>query len=74
MLQVMAKFMVVSKQAAELDKDMIRMEMKIWDMEKEASHKSKERRKLEDEVKDLKNLVKELKADIVKKETRLDHL
>ena len=30
--------------------------------------------KLEDKVKELKNLVEELKADAVKKNTRLDHL
>ena len=29
---------------------------------------------MKDEVKDLKNLLKELKVDIVKKETYLDHL
>ena len=32
------------------------------------------RAKLKDEVKELKNLVKELKADVVEKDTRLDHL
>ena len=30
--------------------------------------------KLEDKVKELKNLVKELKAGVVKNDTRLDHL
>ena len=50
------------------------MEMKNRDMEKEASCKAGERVRLKDEVKDLKNFVEELKADIFKKETRLDHL
>ena len=74
MLQVMTKFMVASRQAMELDKKRIKMEMKIRDMEKEAIRKAGERMKLEDKVKGLKNLVEELKADIVEKETRLDHL
>lgn len=30
--------------------------------------------KAEDEVKELKNLVEELKVDVVEKDTRLDHL
>ena len=47
----MSKFMAASRQATELDKERIRMEMKIRDMEKEASHKARERAKLEDEVK-----------------------
>ena len=70
----MTKFMVVYRQAVELDKEMIRMETKIRVMEKEVSCKSRERRKLEDEVKELKNHVEELKADAVAKDTHLDHL
>ena len=46
--------------------------MRVRDLEKEASRKVGERVKLEDEVKKLKNLVKELKVDIVEKEARLD--
>lgn len=49
------------------------MKTKIKDI-KESSCKVGERRKLGDEVKELKNLAKELKADIVEKDTRLDHL
>lgn len=30
--------------------------------------------KVEDEVKELKNLIKELKSDAVEKDTHLDHL
>ena len=70
----MSKFMADSRQAMELDKERIKMEMKNRDMEKEASCKAGERVRLKDEVKDLKNFVEELKADIFKKETRLDHL
>ena len=43
-------------------------------MEKESNRKARERVKLEDEVKELKNLVEELKADAIKKDTHLDHL
>ena len=69
----MTKFLAVSKQVVYLDKERIRMKTKIRDME-ESSRKVGERRKLGDEVKELKNLTEELKVDIVKKDTRLDHL
>ena len=48
--------------------------MRVCDLEKQASSKVGERVKLEDKVKELKNLIKELKVDIVEKETHLDHL
>ena len=70
----MSKFMADSRQATELDKERIKMEMKNRDMEMEASRKAGERVKLKDEVKDLKNFIEELKADFFKKETHLDHL
>ena len=69
----MTKFLAVSKQVVYLDKERIRMKTKIRDME-ESSRKVGERRKLGDEVKELKNLAEELKVDIVEKDTRLDHL
>ena len=43
-------------------------------MEKESSHKTGERMKLEDEVRELKNLAEGLKVDILEKDTRLNHL
>ena len=48
--------------------------MRVRDLEKEMSNKVGERVKLEDKVKELKNLIEELKVDIIEKETRLDHL
>ena len=69
----MTKFLAASRQVVYLDKERIRMKTKIRDME-ESSRKVGERRKLGDEVKELKNLAEELKVDIVKKDTRLDHL
>ena len=50
------------------------LEMRVRDLEKEVSSKVGERVKLEDKVKELKNLIKELKVDIIEKETHLDHL
>ena len=66
--------MVASRQAYELDKTRVRLEANICDMEKESSCRIRERMKLEAEVKELKNLVEELKTDIVEKDTRLDYL
>ena len=54
----MSKFMVASRQAYKLDKDRIKLEAKVYDIEKESSRKTGERMKLEDEVKELKNLAK----------------
>ena len=48
--------------------------MRVRDLEKEVSSKVGERVKLEDKVKELKNLIEELKKDIIEKETRLDQL
>ena len=68
------EFMVVSRQAHELEQMRVRLEAKIHDMEKESSHRAGERVKLKDEVKELKNLVEELKVDAIEKDTCLDHL
>ena len=57
-----------------MDKQKVRLETKVREMEKESSRQVEVRAKLEDEVKELKNLVEELKADIVEKDTYLDHL
>ena len=43
-------------------------------MERESSHQAEVRAKLEDEVKELKNLIEELKSNAVEKDTHLDHL
>ena len=64
----------MSRQATNADQERIRIKAKIRDMEKESSRKTRERMKLEAEVVELKNLVEELRVDIVEKDTRLDHL
>ena len=66
--------MAASRQAYELDKQRVRLEVKIRDMEKESSCLAKVRAKLEDETKELKNLIEELKVNAVEKDIRLDHL
>ena len=66
--------MEASKQAYELDHTRIRLKAKIHDIENELSHRTGERMKLEAEVAKLKNLAKELRIDIVEKDTYLDHL
>ena len=73
-MQVMSKFMAASKQAYELDQTMVNLEAKIRSMEKESGRQVGQRAKLEDKIKELKNLVGKLKADAVEKDTRLDHL
>ena len=73
LIQAMSKFMAASRQAYELDKDKVKLEVKVCDMEKESSHRTGERMKLEAEVKELKNLVEELRMDIVE-DTCLNHL
>ena len=65
---------MTSRQACELDKERIRLETKVCDIEKECSHRARERVKLEDEIKELKNLIEELKVEAIKKDIRLDHL
>ena len=70
----MSKFMAASRQAYKLDKTKVRLEAKIHDIEKESSCRMGKRMKLEAEVKELKNLAKELKTDIVEKDTLLNHL
>ena len=43
-------------------------------MQTKSSCQAKVRTKIKDEVKELKNLIEELKANVVKKDTRRDHL
>ena len=57
----MTKFMAASKQVYELDKQRVKLEAKIHEIERESKRRAEVRAKLEDEVKELKNLIKELK-------------
>ena len=79
--QVMSKLMTASVQAKDLDKEKKRLDIWVRELEGDLRRNSKENMKLEHtskklstEVKELKELVEELKIDIVEKETYLDHL
>ena len=66
--------MAVSKQAYELDHERVRLEAQIREMQTESNCWAEVRVKLKEEVKKLKNLIEELKANAVEKDTCLDHL
>ena len=70
----MSKFMVAPRQAYELYHTRVTLKAKIRDIGKESSCRMGERMKLEAKVVELKILAKELKTNIVEKDTRLDHL
>ena len=70
----MSKFIAASRQAIEIDKTGIQFETRIQEVKDDYKSWAEVAAKATDETKELKNLVKELKADIVEKDTRLDHL
>ena len=69
----MSKFIAASRQATELDKTMILLEMKIQDMRDECKKWAEVAAKAKEEVTEQQNF-QELRTDVVEKETRLDHL
>ena len=70
----MSKFIAASRQATELDKTMILLEMKIQDMRYECKKWTEVAAKAKEEVTEQQILVQELRTDVVEKETHLDHL
>nr|POE70351.1 hypothetical protein CFP56_29716 [Quercus suber] len=70
----MSKFIAVSRQATGLDKTRILLETRIQEVKDEAKKWAEVAAKAKEEVKELQNLVEELRADAVEKDTRLDHL
>ena len=70
----MSKFIAASRQATEMDKTRILLETSIQEVKNDCKGWVEVAAKAKDEAKELQNLVEELKADIVEKETRLDHL
>ncbi|KAK9991016.1 hypothetical protein SO802_026001 [Lithocarpus litseifolius] len=74
LFKAMTKFIATSRQVYKLEKQRVRFEAKIRDMKKESSCQAEVKAKLEDEVKELKNLEEELKSDVFEKDTCLDHL
>ena len=68
----MSKFIATSKQATEMDKTRILLEARIQEVKNDCKGWAEMAAKAKDEVKELQNLVEELRADIVKKDTRLN--
>ena len=70
----MSKFIAVSRQATEMDMTRIQLETRIQEVKDNSRGWAEMAAKATIEVKELKNLVEKLKAHIVEKDTRLDHL
>ena len=64
----MSKFIAASRHATEMDQNRIRLEAKISEVQADCRGKAEVAAKDMDEVKELKNLVKKLKADAAKKD------
>ena len=70
----MSKVIAASRQATELDKTRILLKMRIQEVKDDCKGLAEVAAKARDEAKEMKNLVEELKVDIVEKDTHLDHL
>ena len=73
-MQGMSKFIAASRQATGLDKTRILLEARIRESNDESKKWAEVAVAAEEKGKELSNLVEELKADAVEKDTRLDHL
>lgn len=70
----MSKFMVASKQATDLDKEKIKLDIRVWEMKDKPRRWARKNKKLIDvekkltiEVGLLKNLDEEMRTDIIEK-------
>ena len=70
----MSKFIAASRQATGLDKTRILLEARIRELNDESKKWAEVVAAAEEKGKELLNLVEELNADTVEKDTRLDHL
>ena len=70
----MSKVIAASRQATELDKTRILLKTRIQEVKDDCKGLAEVVAKARDEAKEMKNLVEELKVDIVEKDTHLDHL
>ena len=70
----MSKFIAASRQATGLDKTRIMLETRIKEVEDSSKKWAGVAAKAKEELKEAQNLVEELKADAVEKDTRLDHM
>ena len=73
-MQGMSKFIAASRQATGLDKTRILLEAGIRELNDESKKWVEVAASAKEKGKELLNLVEELKADAVEKDTRLDHL
>ena len=70
----MSKFIGASRQVTRLDKTRILLEARIRELNDESKKWAEVVASAKEKRKELQNLVEELKADAVEKDTRLDHL
>ena len=70
----MSKFIAASRQATGLDKTRILLEARIKELNNESKKWAEVAASAKEKEKELQNLVEELKANAVEKDTRLDHL
>ena len=70
----MSKFIAASRQATKMDQNRIRLEAKISEVQADCRGKTKVVDKATEVVRELKNLIEELKAEVIEKDTHLDHL
>ena len=70
----MSKFIAASRQATGLDKTRILLEARIRELNDESKKWAEVAASAKEKGKELLNLVEELKADAVEKDTRFDHL
>ena len=70
----MSKFIVASRQATELDKTRILLEMRVKVVKEESKVWVEVAAKAREKAKELRNLNEELKTDVLEKDTRLNHL
>ena len=73
-LQGMSKFIAASRQATELDKTRILLETRIQEIRDECKKWAEVAAKAKEEVTEQKNLIGELRTNVVEKDTRLDQL
>ena len=69
----MSKFIVASRQATELDKTRILLEMRVKVVKEESKVWVEVAAKAREKAKELRNLNEELKTDVLEKDTRLNH-
>ena len=70
----MSKFIEASRQATEMDKTRIQLETRIQKVKDNCRGQVEVAAKATDEAKELQNLIEELKADTIEKDTHLDDL